>query len=316
MTTPPRSRSRRGRRRTHIFRAYPDRQPLFAAMIASAYSPNSMTTPPRSRSRRGRRRTHIFRVYPDRQPLFAAMIGKRIFFERGNFPLAVKTNRKFGSVSISSSRSAEHRCDTTFAPRHLLCAVTSALFADAFAPLSSTMVRAIPLQNISFPYCRAKALSRRPAMLHCNNCAVLFATALLYRLCQTAPIKPRDRLCSKDLSKEVILLVVRAIFSLFGFDSAAAAARSNRASPAQLPHIRAGGHARGGADQAALHLRNCPLFRYDALSLFLSVGDAFARFRANLHALLRFFKSQKGSPYAGRSLVCFIASIIARCWPS
>ena len=52
-----------------------------------------------------------FRAYHDHQPLCAAMIGKRIFSERGNFPLAVKTNRKFGSVSISSSRSAEHRCD-------------------------------------------------------------------------------------------------------------------------------------------------------------------------------------------------------------
>ena len=39
------------------------------------------------------------------------MIGERIFPERGNFPIAVKTNRKFGSVSISSSRSAEHRCN-------------------------------------------------------------------------------------------------------------------------------------------------------------------------------------------------------------
>ena len=234
-----------------------------------------MTTPPRSRSRRGRRRTHIatvtiaprssanayFPCISRSSAAFRSYDCERIFFERGNFPLAVKTNRKFGSVSISSSRSAEHRCDTTFAPRHLLCAVTSALFADVFAPLSSTMVRAIPLQNISFPYCRAKAFSRRPAMLHCNNSAVLFATALLYRLCQTATIKPRDRLCSKDLSKEVILLVVRAIFSLFGFDSAAAAApikprftcaiapyprrrtckrwsRSSRASPAQLEPIK------------------------------------------------------------------------------
>ena len=39
------------------------------------------------------------------------MIGERIFSEHGNFPLAVKTNRKFGLVSIPSSRSAEHRCD-------------------------------------------------------------------------------------------------------------------------------------------------------------------------------------------------------------
>ena len=39
------------------------------------------------------------------------MIGERILPERGNFPIAVKTNRKFGLVSISSSLSAEHRCD-------------------------------------------------------------------------------------------------------------------------------------------------------------------------------------------------------------
>ena len=140
---------------------------------------------------------------------------ERIFFERGNFPLAVKTNRKFGSVSISSSRSAEHRCDTTFAPRHPLCAVTSALFADVFAPLSSTMVRAIPLQNISFPYCRAKALSRRPAMLHCNNCAVLFATALLYRLCQTDPIKPHSRFCQNRLVNAVLHCHMRDMLALW-----------------------------------------------------------------------------------------------------
>ena len=217
------------------FPAYPDRQPLFAAMIGERIFPAlndytaTVTIAPRSSA------NAYFPCISRSSAAFRSYDCERIFFERGNFPLAVKTNRKFGSVSISSSRSAEHRCDTTFAPRHPLCTATSALFADAFAPLSSTMVRAMPLQNISFPYCRAKAFSRRPAMLHCNNSAVLLATALLYRLCQTAPIEPRDRLCPKDLSKEVILLAVRAIFSLFGFDSAAAAAQSNRASPAQLP---------------------------------------------------------------------------------
>ena len=108
----------------------------------------------------------------------------------------------------------------TFAPRHPLCAVTSALLADAFAPLSSTMVRAMPLQNISFPYCRAKAFSRRPAMLHCNNSAVLLATALLYRLCQTAPIKPQSRFCQNRLVNAVCALpYARCLHSLLRFGS-------------------------------------------------------------------------------------------------
>ena len=165
----------------------------------------------------------------------------------------------------------------------------------------------MPLQNISFPYCRAKAFSRRPAMLHCNNSAVLLATALLYRLCQTAPIKPHSRFCRNRLVNAVCALPY--------------ARHARFLALTRLPQL---------PDQTALDLCNCypvdVFYNYDqeyiktrltctdsALVrwMFVSVPTASAPHSINFlcepACAFAIFEVAKGTALFERSLVVFIA---------
>ena len=126
--------------------------------------------------------------------------------------------------------------------RHNVCTATSTLRSDVRTlcrrfcssvidygpgnPSSKYQLSVLPSESILSP----------PAMLHCNNSAVLFAMALLYRLCQTAPIKPRDRLCQNRLVNAVCALPY--------------ARHARSLALTRLPRL---------PDQTALHLRNCPI---------------------------------------------------------